>query len=93
MIVTASDGICILNLQCAGQTPPLEESIPGLKLATGDFFYKDQAADRGSAVRRKQASKRLAHDGYTQIALKALPGNQEAEQKSSCSARCCFVQG
>ena len=42
---------------------------------------KDQAADRGSAVRRKQASKRLAHDGYTQIALKALPGNQEAEQE------------
>ena len=65
----------------AGQTPPLEELIPGLKLATGDFFYKDQAADRGSAVRRKQASKRLAHDGYTQIALKALPGNQEAEQE------------
>lgn len=65
----------------AGQTPPLEELIPGLKLATGDFFYKDQAADRGGAVRRKQASRRLAHDGYTQIALKALPGNQEAEQE------------
>lgn len=65
----------------AGQTPPLEELIPALKLATGDFFYKDQAADRGSAVRRRQASKRLAHDGYTQIALKALPGNQEAEQE------------
>lgn len=65
----------------AGQTPPLEELIPGLKLATGDFFYKDLAADRGNAVRRKQASKRLAHDSYTQIALKALPGNLEAEQE------------
>ncbi|WJN60075.1 hypothetical protein OH686_15075 [Pseudomonas sp. SO81] len=64
-----------------GQTPALDELIPGLKLATGDFFYKDLAADRGSAVRRKQASKRLAHDGYTQIALKALPGNLEAEQE------------
>lgn len=65
----------------AGQTPPLEELIPGLKLATGDFFYKDQAADRSSAVRRQQASKRLAHDGYTQIALKALPGNPDTEQE------------
>lgn len=65
----------------AGQTPPLEELIPGLKLATGDFFYKDLAADRGNAVRRLQASKRLAHDGYTQVALKALPGNLEAEQE------------
>ncbi|WP_137974824.1 alpha/beta hydrolase family protein [Pseudomonas sp. F(2018)] len=64
-----------------GQTPALDELIPGLKLATSDFFYKDLAADRGSAVRRKQASKRLAHDGYTQIALKALPGNLEAEQE------------
>ena len=65
----------------AGQTPPLEELIPGLKLATGDFFYKDLAADRGNAVRRLQASKRLAHEGYTQVALKALPGNLEAEQE------------
>ncbi|MDG9926101.1 MULTISPECIES: alpha/beta hydrolase family protein [unclassified Pseudomonas] len=64
-----------------GQTPALDELIPGLKLATGDFFYKDLPADRGSAVRRKQASKRLAHDGYTQIALKALPGNLDAEQE------------
>lgn len=65
----------------AGQTPALEELIPGLKLATGDFFYKDQAADRSAAVRRLQASKRLDHDSYTQIALKALPGNQAAEQE------------
>ncbi|MFG0381735.1 alpha/beta hydrolase family protein [Pseudomonas sp. zbq_18] len=65
----------------AGQSPALEELIPGLKLATGDFFYKDQAADRSAAVRRLQASKRLAHDSYTQVALKALPGNQDAEQE------------
>lgn len=65
----------------AGQTPPLEELIPGLKLATGDFFYKDLPADRGNAVRRKQASKRLDHQSYSQIALKALPGNLDAEQE------------
>ena len=64
-----------------GQAPRLDELIPGLKLATGDFFYKDQAADRSAAVRRLQASKRLGHDSYTQVALKALPGNPAAEQE------------
>lgn len=63
----------------AGQQPPLEELLPGLKLATGDFFYKDLADDRGAAVKRLQASKRLAHPSYTQVPLKALPGNAEAE--------------
>ncbi|MEK1906744.1 MAG: alpha/beta hydrolase family protein [Pseudomonas sp.] len=65
----------------AGQHPALEELIPGLKLATGDFFYKDQAVDRSDAVKRQQASKRLAHPNYVQVALKALPGNNEAEQE------------
>ncbi|MBB2496725.1 alpha/beta hydrolase family protein [Aquipseudomonas ullengensis] len=65
----------------AGQQPPLEELIPGLKLATGDFFYKDQASDRSDAVKRLQASKRLAHPSYVQVALKALPGNNDAEQE------------
>lgn len=65
----------------AGQQPPVEELLPGLKLATGDFFYKDQAGDRSAAVKRLQASKRLAHPSYTQVALKALPGNLDAEQE------------
>lgn len=65
----------------AGQTPALEELIPGLKLATGDFFYKNQADARSAAVQRLQASKRLGHDSYTQIALQALPGNRAAEQE------------
>ncbi|MGL4317209.1 MAG: alpha/beta hydrolase family protein [Pseudomonas sp.] len=64
-----------------GQQPPLEELLPGLKLATGDFFYKDLATDRSAAVKRLQASKRLAHPSYTQVSLKALPGNAEAEQE------------
>ncbi|HSX71760.1 MAG TPA: alpha/beta hydrolase family protein [Pseudomonas sp.] len=73
--------VVVAPLLPTGQTPPLDELIPGLEMATGDFFYKDQVADRSSAVRRKQASKRLDHDGYTQIALKALPGNLAAEQE------------
>jgi hypothetical protein len=65
----------------AGYSPPLDELIPALKLATVDFFYKDQLTDRQAASRRMQASKRQQHPGYAQVALKALPGNREAEQE------------
>lgn len=65
----------------AGYTPPLDELIPQLQLATGDFYYKDLAADRQAALKRSQASKRQKHPTYIQIAMKALPGNREAEQE------------
>jgi hypothetical protein len=64
-----------------GYTPPLDELIPQLQLATGDFYYKDQAADRQAALSRSLASKRQQHRAYTQVAMKALPGNREAEQE------------
>ncbi|WP_370692714.1 alpha/beta hydrolase family protein [Pseudomonas sp.] len=65
----------------AGYTPPLDELIPQLQLATGDFYYKDLPADRQAALKRSQASKRQKHPAYIQIAMKALPGNREAEQE------------
>lgn len=64
-----------------GAKPPLEELIPGLKLNTGDLYYKEQNADRSAASRRLQASKRLQHPAYIQVGLTALPGNQDAEQE------------
>ncbi|MGH8352708.1 MAG: DUF3530 family protein, partial [Pseudomonas sp.] len=65
----------------AGLTPTLEELVPSLKLATGDFYYKDQAADRNAALKRQQAGKRQQHPAYIQVAMKALPGNPAAEQE------------
>lgn len=65
----------------AGYTPPLDELIPQLQLVTGDFYYKDLATDRQAALKRAQASKRQKHPSYIQIAMKALPGNREAEQE------------
>jgi len=65
----------------AGYGPPLDELIPTLKLPSGDFYYKDQLADRQAASRRMQASKRQQHPTYIQVAMKALPGNREAEQE------------
>lgn len=64
-----------------GYTPPLDELIPQLQLATGDFYYKDLPADRQAALERSQASKRQKHPAYIQVAMKALPGNREAEQE------------
>lgn len=58
-----------------------EELLAGLKLATGDFYYKDQAPDRQAALKRMQAGKRQQHPAYIQVAMKALPGNTEIESE------------
>lgn len=68
-------------VQPSGLSPALDELLPGLLLPTGDFYYKDQGSDRSAATRRLHASKRLKHEAYSQIALKALPGNPSAEQE------------
>ena len=65
----------------AGFSPSLEELVPSLKLAVGDFYYKDQPADRTAALKRQQASKRQAKPAYVQVAMKALPGNPATEQE------------
>lgn len=65
----------------AGYTPSLDELIAQLQLATGDFYYKDLPSDRLAALKRSQASKRQQHPAYVQIAMRALPGNRDAEQE------------
>lgn len=61
--------------------PPLAELTPTLKLATADFFYKDTPLAQKAALERLQASKRQKTSTFTQIALKALPGNSAAQQE------------
>ncbi|MGE8362295.1 alpha/beta hydrolase family protein [Pseudomonas sp.] len=79
------DGVRHLLLVAAerptGFAPELDELIPGLQLPTGDFYFKDQAADRSAALLRMQAGKRQKHPAYTQIGMKALPDNPEVEQE------------
>lgn len=65
----------------ASGKPELAELTPTLKLATADFFYKDKALVRKAALERLQASKRLKTSSFTQISLKALPGNNDMEQE------------
>lgn len=74
--------LLLVDIQpAAGASPPLDELQAGLKLATGDFYYQDRQLERQAAVRRAQASKRQEHPTYTQVVLKALPGNPEVEQE------------
>src|SRR5471032_2746275 len=61
--------------------PPLAELTPTLKLPTADLFYMDKPLDRSAALERMQASKRLKSSAFSQVSLKALPGNTKAEQE------------
>lgn len=65
----------------AGFAPPLDEMVTQLAVATGDFFYKDQATDRAAALKRLQASKRAKLPTYIQVSMKALPGNLDIQQE------------
>ncbi|MNY24605.1 hypothetical protein D3C86_1583350 [compost metagenome] len=61
--------------------PGLAELAPTLKLPVADIFYRDKPADRNAALERLQASKRLKASGFSQVSLKALPGDSKAEQE------------
>lgn len=61
--------------------PVLAELTPTLKLPTADLFYMDKPLDRNAALERLQASKRLKTSAFSQVSLKALPGNAKAEQE------------
>ena len=52
-----------------------------LDLPSGDFYYKDDLAARQAAIARQRDARREGKARYTQIALKALPGNPEVEQE------------
>lgn len=60
--------------------PSLDETVPLLNLATGDFYYKDKALDVAAAKLRLQASKRQKAPNYVQIGMNALPADLGTEQ-------------
>jgi len=61
--------------------PELVELTPTLKLPTADIFYMDKPLDRNAARERLQASKRLKASAFSQVSLKAVPGDTKAEQE------------
>ena len=62
-------------------TPELDELAPTLKLPTVDLFYMDKPLDRNAALARLQATKRVKTSAFSQVSLKALPGNNKAQQE------------
>lgn len=75
-------GLLLVDVKpAADASPGLDELQASLKLTIGDFYYRDRPLERNAAVKRAQASKRQEHPAYTQVALKALPGNPEVEQE------------
>lgn len=64
-----------------GFSPALEDLVPELKLATGDFYYRDQGLAQDTARLRMQASKRQKHPAYIQVAMTSLPGDRATEQE------------
>lgn len=65
----------------AAAKPGLAELAPALKLPTVDIFYADKSLDREAALERLQASKRLKDSAFSQVSLKAVPGNSKAQQE------------
>ncbi len=59
----------------------LDELLPQLRLATADFYYRDQAHQQTAARERLNAGKRQQHPAYMQVGLQSLPSDARAEQE------------
>lgn len=59
----------------------LEELVPALKIATGDFYYPQPEYLRDAAIARRNAARRIGHPSYHQVMLQALPADPDAEQE------------
>ncbi|MCQ4312578.1 alpha/beta hydrolase family protein [Pseudomonas stutzeri] len=67
--------------QPEGQDEALADLVTALKLATGDFYYKDNTGNLSAARERLNASRRIKHPAYEQVGLQPLFGNRKAEQE------------
>lgn len=63
------------------QQEPLAQLAPALKLAIGDFYYRDDPSALADARERLNASRRIGHPGYHQVGLTALAGERSIEQE------------
>ncbi|MBA1273398.1 DUF3530 family protein [Stutzerimonas azotifigens] len=59
----------------------LEELVPPLKVATGDFYYPQPGYLRDAAIARRNAARRLDHPSYHQVMLQTIPADADAEQE------------
>jgi hypothetical protein len=64
-----------------GQEEPLAQLVPTLKLAIGDFYYKDGVGSQSAARERLNASRRLDHPAYRQVGLPPHTGDRQVDQE------------
>lgn len=67
--------------QPESQEEPLAQLVTRLKLATGDFYYKDGVGSESAARERLNASKRLDHPAYRQVGLPQQTGDRQVDQE------------
>ncbi|KAF1069753.1 MAG: hypothetical protein GAK45_01014 [Pseudomonas citronellolis] len=60
--------------------PALDDMVPRLEVAVGDFYYKDSDAERRAAQLRLKASKREKGKTYVQVGMNSLPADRAVEQ-------------
>ncbi|MCQ4318731.1 alpha/beta hydrolase family protein [Stutzerimonas stutzeri] len=68
--------------QPEGQDEPLAQLVPTLKLATGDFYYKDSGNEQRTARERLNASRRIQHPAYRQVGLPQQTGDRPSDQEA-----------
>ncbi|HBM07756.1 DUF3530 domain-containing protein [Pseudomonas sp. Choline-3u-10] len=68
--------------QPEGQDEPLAQLVPTLKLATGDFYYKDSGSEQRTARERLNASRRIQHPAYRQVGLPQQTGDRPSDQEA-----------
>ena len=73
--------IMVRPQQPEGQDEPLAQLVPTLKLATGDFYYKDSVGSESAARDRLNASRRLDHPAYRQVGLQPQTGDRQVDQE------------
>lgn len=73
--------ILVRPQQPEGQDEPLAQLVPTLKLATGDFYYKDGVGSQSAARERLNASRRLDHPAYRQVGLPPQTGDRQVDQE------------
>lgn len=73
--------IMVQPRQPEGQDEPLAKLVPALKLATGDFYYKDGVGNQSAARERLNASRRIDHPAYQQVGLPLHSGNRQVDQE------------
>lgn len=73
--------IMVRPQQPEGQDDPLAQLAPTLKVATGDFYYKDGPGSQSAALERLNASRRLDHPAYRQVGLPPHTGDRQVDQE------------